>query len=261
MCKTKRSYLLHLSSEYADSYRLGNQSRFKSNILEPIEIQHDETAYVSIRHARIPNLLPQISDDNNEFRIVNTGSGVSTTFVIGRGNYTGPQLAAEITSMFLAVYGNNVSVTFNSPTGEFAFINGTLLNFSLQWVVGQTTGLLLGFDDSENYVWGANQSIFSQIVALLNPTPEIYLHSDLTLSHTYDNRINSRSSILEVFPITGFPMGEELFFSNLNTEFRAELVGSNISTIELWLTDRKYKEIDFIYPDKHYTISLLIQIE
>lgn len=223
-------------------------------------IEADERAFVSVRHARIPNMVSQVNATNDQVNFLNTDTNVMTTIDIPHGNYTGPQLATTFGIGMAVTYGAGATVGYDATSGRFVFSNGSAQNLAIVWFVGKTVHKLFGFPYAV-HLWPINAISVSPRVAKLVSIPVIHLHSNMTLSHTYDNKLNGRSTMLETFPIMNASIGTDLFFSNQNTEFRAEFVGKQLSDIELWLTDPDYNILQFIQDDEFYTVSVLIQIE
>lgn len=260
MCGEKISHLLQLSSESADYYRMGNKARFSTNLLEVINIPDDKRAFISVRHARIPNLVQQVDETNNRFTVRNTDTTILTEFDIPPGNYTANQLSATIEVLLIGTYGANIECNHEPTSNKFVVSNQTALNLQLEFVAGYNTHLLLGFDQ-DDYVLPALGFQISPNTAILNPKPELYLHSNILAQYTYDNKVNGQTTTLETFPLAGIPLGIELFYTNANTEFRMEIQAKQISEVELWLTDRRYNEINFNNEIYHWEASILIQIE
>lgn len=262
MCKSSksRSYLLHLSTIGADHRSTAISTRFTTNLTENIPIYEGERAYLSVRHARIPNVFYQINNSNNVFSITNQTTLITSNFAVAPGTYSGNQLAAEIYGHIQSVYPGLFFISFNTPTAKFFIENNSpdVFLFNLNNV--NNIADVLGFE-SIVYPIQIGSEISSVFPAHLTPYSEVYLHSDLNLLHTYDSKLRNRSSLVETFPLANSPIGTDLFFSNTNTEFRSEIVARNVNQITLWLTDRYNRELDLIIPGFDYEVSLLIQIE
>jgi len=257
-----RSYLIHLSSDADVSYKFGNTMRFSSNIKENIIIKDCERAFVSVRNVRIPNVMTQINNFNDTIVFRNTDTNITSNLILDHGNYTGIQLATYFENIVNGFFGPNFQVVFVPQTGKFNFQNQTANNLQIEWSANYDSHILFGFPLNILPLPISINYVESPSIAILNPIPEVYLNSSLNLLHVYDNRKEGRSNLLDIFPISNIPIGSDLFYSNQNSEFRAEFVGKHISDIELWLTDNKNRVISFttgfVYA---YEVTLLIQIE
>jgi hypothetical protein len=261
MHESKRSYLLHLSSDGNDGLQGNNPQRFRSDILEEIVVKDNETAYVSVRHAKIPNSVSQVKDLSMEIRTLN--DNVLHLLQIKNGTYNGNQIAAELKRLIGITSPLNltdqVTVVYDPVDGRLTFDNLSTIGIQLEFTdiqVANLFGFLLG-----NYAVPSGSQLTSSKAVDLFPIPEIYLHSNLNLSHTYYNKKRGQDQIVEIFPIANIPYGTEMFFSNQNTEFRSRFTGRIINYIELWLEDYEGNEIVFDDTTRRYEISLLIQIE
>lgn len=100
-------------------------------------------AAFKILSAEIPFVYDVISNLNNQF--IFTNNGIPNTITIPRGTYTGPQLAATLQVLFVAI-SPTMTVVWNSQYLKFEINHPAAVPWSLQFMGETSPYAVMGFE-------------------------------------------------------------------------------------------------------------------
>lgn len=137
-------------------------------------------AAIKVIQAEIPFVYDVINGTNNTF--IYTSNSVPYTITIPKGTYTGPQLAAQLQTLFQVITPGFL-VVWSNQTLKFTFTHPPATTWSLEFLTRHSPYSQMGFLPSEfagNVVYssvGANSIIVSETIAQVTGPYYLYVNS------------------------------------------------------------------------------------
>jgi hypothetical protein len=260
---------LYFSSKYADVLRGpgdNETAHFQSNIYQHLEITDNEKARVAIRSVQIPMAFHQVSAHrgNSTFTfILEAGPDVSYDVQVADGTYTADELINAINDRFIDHLGNGgiagaIEGAYNTINNKFYFLNTTAHRGYFTFAYETRSRYLLGFEvgPSEFLMPAGALGIASPLAVNLIPIDSIYIHSNLPFVHTYSNRENGLSTVMEVVPALG--LGDVGNYSISTIDVASDMTSDKITNIQFWVTDDEGRMLDL--KGQHWSVNLVVAV-
>lgn len=197
--------------------------------------------------AEVPNVFDTISTGSNTFRV--TVAGVPTTITITPGIYTGPTLAAALTTL-LAAYP--ITVTYNTTTLRLDFVYALANPWSLFFADRDTAYSSLGFLPGSTTSLAGAGTISSAIIPNVTGPYYLYLNSRLMGSLINFNLCDGSPDAVGTPQIARVPInvqkGAVIFYTDPNPEkFFDFFAGPKFDSFDLYWTvgsDQEQRPLD-----------------
>jgi len=249
------SIQIYLSSKYANKFN-DNTNADVDFILPQIEVPSNYSIHLSIQNATIPYSFYNINSNNNTLycqEIIVDGNGnptgvINNTYYFTEGNYNAYQLATYLSTLF---QGNRMSVTYNSITNKFTFVN-TTYNFIFK-AQFSTCLELLGLSTDDLYNTSALKSLTTYQINL-SPTKFITIQSNL-ITGSINNSTSELQNVLCCVPVNNIPFST-ITYTNHNN-FSVNLNTNVLNFLNIKLVDEGGRTINL---NQQY-FSLTIQLD
>jgi hypothetical protein len=236
---------IHINSRWADSFN--NNSLSDCNFYLPhIDINPQCQIYISVVHAVIPYSFYNI-DDSNNILIYNENSQTYQIVIIS-GNYTANQLVAYLTNVM-----NNFTVTYNSITNKFTFIN-SLYDFTFS--TSSTCFDIIGFSASETMFLSSNNKILvSEYCINMAQNQCICIGSNFQTGNISLNGDRNKKSIICSIPLESQPFS---LITYKNSTTKVNLYSNNLAYINIKLLNQDGKLLNL--NGKYFSLTLQLDI-
>jgi len=135
-----------------------------------------QVAGLKVLQAEIPFVFDVVTTANNTF--VYTTGGIPYTITIPVGTYTGPQLAAQLQTLFTAITAG-FTVTWSTQQLKFTFTSPLASSWTLFFATRQTAYSVIGFLPGIVYSnSGIGSKIVSPIIAQVSGPYYLYVNSN-----------------------------------------------------------------------------------
>lgn len=215
---------------------------------------------VSLTSLELPYGFYNITTNNNKLVITNASTDASSTISIDSKNYSGTQLATELTSKMAAssitsVIGFTITCSFSDTTNKFTFTSGNTLN---NYKIDTGTTLLkeLGVRN-QLPASSAAGILISPNVCNLSGTSSVYLRCNNLSINNRDSRGNL-SGILAKINVNANP--SEFIFYNAFESIYYGISDRVVSFLDITLTDDDGNELILNGVDWSLTITMHFQL-
>ena len=235
----KDTKIFNIGSQSGTQLNDTKLSSMEFNIPNFIENNDDDNiicSYLSIKNCEIPHSFYLINESNNILCL--SVLGVDTIYTLTQGNYN----INNFMNALSALLGSNYSLSFNSITYKITISNS--VNFFVILYEKTTMNKFLGISNTENtscILQSGVYSITSPYVVNFLPTQKIHLRSSNLKVDSYNNYDKSNDVFLSIQNSTLF--GQGIYFNN-NTNLKYLIDIKNLSTIDIRITDDKYRLLD-----------------
>ena len=235
----KDTKIFNIGSQSGTQLNDTKLSSMEFNIPNFIQNNDDDNiicSYLSIKNCEIPHSFYLINESNNILCL--SVLGVDTIYTLTQGNYN----INNFMNALSALLGSNYSLSFNSITYKITISNS--VNFFVILYEKTTMNKFLGISNTENTICilqAGVYSITSPYVVNCLPTQNIHLRSSNLKVDSYNNYDKSNDVFLSIQNSTLF--GQGIYFNN-NTNLKYLIDIKNLSTIDIRITDDKYRLLD-----------------
>ena len=250
---------IYLNSKFADQYLSGVSDTIYN--LPNIIIQKDETAYVTVKDAVIPNSFYNVNETNNILNL--TIDGISYSISLQYGNYNVTTLKNELMTEIGNLntqhgHDGDVTITYLVKTNKFYFFHS---HHSFSFLSTSTCFEILGFEEGRTYLstpvpfQTQKHQLTSTISINLFTIRNIYIESPNVILNNINSINHNNNNMLCAIPIKGTP-NSIIFYEDLTKHLIHNL--NNLTTLRIQLKDQDGELINF--NGCHYSLTLEITI-
>lgn len=231
---------IHLSSKYANGFGDGTRGKCTFQLSRPINIPAEYEVHLALLSAVIPVSWYGIPTNTT---IVYTVGGVNTNWIIPAGNWSGPDVAAKLTT-------TNINVTFTQQTGLFTFknlVSSTIITIPISPILGTTSAKTLP---------SINATVNSDVFPDIFGTRFVNITSSINTENITAGTVPAGSGIISSVPVNVAP-GSFIVFGP-NNLVQNKLRETSLQDIDITLCDSSMTQLNMNGCD--WEIDLLLSV-